>query len=596
MAERIEDYALIGDCHTAALVSRNGSIDWLCLPRFDSGACFSALLGAERNGRWLLAPQDHAKVKRCYQGNTLVLETEFETGTGVAAVIDFMPARDTVPNLVRIVEGRSGVVNMHSELIIRFDYGSIMPWVERQEGGIRAIAGPDSLCIRTPVELRGKDFTTVCDFEVKAGERIPFVMSWHPSYESQPGPVDPEAALRDTLNWWNEWSRRSCYSGDWNGEVLRSLLTLKALIYAPTGGIVAAPTTSLPEFVGGVRNWDYRYCWLRDATFTLYSLLNCDYTEEAKAWTEWLLRAVAGDPNKTQIMYGLAGERRLTELEISWLTGYENSAPVRIGNAASQQFQLDVYGELLDSMFQARKAGLQTLDAAWRLETAFVSFLQKAWKEPDEGIWEIRGERQHFTHSKVMAWVAVDRAVRLIEEHGLKGPLEEWRKLRQAIHEDVCQKGFDSSLDSFVQAYGSKQLDASLLMIPLVGFLPASDPRVMGTVAAIERDLIHSGFVHRYNTASTVDGLPAGEGVFLPCTLWLADNYVLQGRKEEAAEILKRVLSVSNDVGLLAEEYDPKLKRLLGNFPQAFSHVGVINTALNLSEAGGPAEQRRKSK
>ncbi len=597
MALRIEDYALVGDRHTVGLVGKDGSIDWLCLPRFDSGACFAALLGTPANGRWKLAPTAEVRaVRRRYQGDTLVLETEFDCDGGTVALIDFMPIRETVPDLVRIVEGRRGQVAMHLELVIRLDYGSIVPWVERQEDGIRAIAGPDALRLRTPVRTRGENMTTVADFTVSHGQRVPFTLTWHPSHEDAPRAIDPEKALADTLSWWQEWAGRCSCQGPWRAQVVRSLITLEALTYRPTGGMVAAATTSLPEKIGGPRNWDYRFCWLRDATFTLLALLEAGYTEEARAWREWLLRAVAGDPTKTQIMYGLAGERRLTEYEVSWLEGYEKSRPVRVGNAAHGQFQLDVYGEVGDALYQARKAGLKAVEADWGLECALVHCLEKLWTEPDEGIWEVRGPRQHFTHSKVMAWVAIDRAIRSAEQFGLKAPLERWRSVRREIHERVCREGFDPGLGSFVQAFGSKLLDASLLMIPLVGFLPASDPRMRGTVAAIERHLLHDGFVRRYDSAATEDGLPPGEGAFLPCTFWLADNYALAGRLDEARETFERLLALCNDVGLLSEEYDPGARRLLGNFPQAFTHVGLVNTALNLSRpAAGPGERRKET-
>jgi GH15 family glucan-1,4-alpha-glucosidase len=593
MALRIEDYAIVGDRHTAALVGKDGSIDWLCLPRFDSGACFAALLGTASNGRWKIAPtNDVRSCRRRYHDETLVLETELESDSGTVALIDFMPVRDNEPNLVRIVEGRRGRVAMHLELIIRLDYGSIVPWVERQEDGVRAIAGPDALRLRSPVEPHGHNFTTVADFTVSRGQRVPFTLTWYPSHKHVPPCVDAEQALADTLSWWRGWSRRCTYDGPWRANVLRSLITLEALIYQPTGGIVAAPTTSLPEKIGGPRNWDYRYCWLRDATFTLLALLEAGYTEEAKAWREWLLRAVAGDPTKTQIMYGLAGERRLTEWEVDWLKGYEKSRPVRIGNAAHGQFQLDVYGEVCDALFQGRKAGLKAVEADWGLEQALVGFVEKAWEQPDDGIWEVRGPRQHFTHSKVMAWVALDRTIKSAEQFGLKGPLRRWKSVRKAIHDRVCRDGFDPEQGSFVQAFGSKLLDASLLMIPLVGFLPASDKRVRGTVAAIEKHLLHDGFVRRYDSSATKDGLPPGEGAFLPCTFWLADNYALLGREDDARQTFERLLGLCNDVGLLAEEYDPLQKRLLGNFPQAFTHVGLVNTALNLYRASGPGEKR----
>ncbi len=595
MAARIEDYALIGDLQTAALVSRDGSVDWMCVPRFDSGACFAALLGTPKNGRWLLAPKGEVRSRRRYLDDSLVLETEHTTADGVVTVTDFMPLRGVAPDIIRIVEGKRGRVPMHTELVIRFDYGSVVPWVRRTADGIRAIAGPNALYVHTPVPLRGQNMKTVADFEVTAGQRVPFTLTWHPSYMDPPEFVDPEQELRGALDYWHQWAGRCNYEGPYRDQVIRSLITLKAQIYMPTGGIVAAPTTSLPEKVGGVRNWDYRYCWLRDATFTLMALLHCGYADEAKAWREWLLRAVAGDPSKVQIMYGLRGERRLTELELEWLAGYEHSKPVRIGNAASRQFQLDVYGEVLDAMFSAARTGLKRGDEGWRVARALLKSVEELWDQPDEGIWETRGPRQHFTHSKVMAWVALDRGVKAVEQLGRDGPADRWRELREALHAQVCAKGFDREMNSFVQAYGSKNLDAAVLMIPLVGFLPPDDPRVRGTVAAVEKQLLHDGFVKRYKTSFTDDGLPPGEGAFLPCTFWLADNYALMGRRDEAKELFERLLGLCNDVGLISEEYDPHAKRLVGNFPQAFTHIGLVNTALNLSRpAECPAEQRRK--
>jgi GH15 family glucan-1,4-alpha-glucosidase len=593
MPSRIEDYALIGDCQTAALVARDGSVDWLCFPRFDSGACFAALLGTPEHGRWKLAPTEPIRtVRRRYWPGTLILETEYETDSGAVAVIDWMPPRNVAPDLMRLVVGRRGTVPMRMELVIRFDYGSVVPWVQRSGDGIRATAGPDTLFLHTPVPLHGEDMRTVAEFTVAPGERAPFTLTWTPTYTSAPETLDPEHELEATRLWWEEWSGRCTYRGAWREEVLRSLITLKALTFAPTGGLVAAATTSLPEQLGGVRNWDYRYCWLRDATFTLYALMTGGYTEEAQAWRNWLVNSVAGEPAKLQIMYGLAGERRLTELELGWLPGYEGAAPVRIGNGAFEQHQLDVYGELMDALHLARRAGLAGSEQAWRLQLALVRHLETAWREPDEGIWEIRGPRRHFTHSKVMAWVAMDRAVKAVEEFGLSGDAAQWRAIRDAIHAEVCARGFDPQLNSFVQFYGSKDLDASLLMLPLVGFLPATDPRMVGTVAAIQAQLCKDGFVERYPTSSGVDGLPPGEGAFLICSFWLADNLALQGRVDEARELFERLLGLCNDVGLLAEEYDPRAKRLVGNFPQAFSHVGLINTARNLDHAGGPAEDR----
>jgi GH15 family glucan-1,4-alpha-glucosidase len=594
MSSRIEDYALIGDCQTAALVGRDGSIDWLCFPRFDSGACFAALLGTPEHGRWLVAPAGEVSaIRRGYRRDTLILETTFDTPGGTVTVTDFMPPRGQEPDLIRLVEGRGGQIPMRMELVIRCDYGSIVPWVQRTEDGIWAIAGPDALRLRADVPLRNVNFTTVADFSVSAGETVAFALTWHPSHEVAPPPIDALMALQETEEWWRQWTRRCTYRGEWREAVTRSLITLKALTYAPTGGIVAAATTSLPEQLGGVRNWDYRFCWLRDATFTLLALLNAGYHEEAQAWRAWLLRSVAGRPAATNIMYGLAGERRLTELALDWLPGYEGARPVRIGNAASRQFQLDVYGEVLDAMYQSRKFGLQPEEAGWRLEQALLDFVAQVCDEADEGIWEVRGPRRHFTHSKVMAWVAMDRAVKSVEAFGLEGPVEQWRRLRDTIHAQVCRDGFDHELGAFVQSYGSKDLDASLLMIPLVGFLPVTDPRVHGTVAAIERHLMRDGFVSRYSSDSSVDGLPPGEGAFLACTFWLADNLHLMGRREDARQIFQRLLDIRNDVGLLSEEYDPQTKRLVGNFPQAFSHIGLVNTAMNLAPVEAtPAEQR----
>ena len=596
MPLRIEDYALIGDTHTAALVGRNGSLDWLCLPRFDSGACFAALLGDERHGRWLLSPAGAVrKTRRRYRPGTLVLETEFETEEGVVRITDCMPVRQQYPDVLRVVEGVRGRVPMRMELIIRFDYGSIVPWVRNIEGTLYAVGGPDALCLRTPAETRGEGLTTVADFTVKEGQRVPFVLTWHPSFKSMPEPIDAERSLAETEAWWREWSARCTYDGEWRELVLRSLITLKALTYAPTGGIVAAATTSLPEFVGGVRNWDYRYCWLRDSTFTLYALMIAGYKEEAAAWRDWLLRAVAGDPKQLQIMYGPTGERRLPELVLEWLPGYEGSSPVRIGNAAVRQLQLDVYGEVIDTMHQARRTGIDADEPSWALQKKLLDFLESGWAQPDEGIWEVRGPRRHFTHSKVMAWVAMDRAVKTVEGFGLSGPVERWRRIRAEIHEEVCAKGYDSQRRAFTQFYGSKELDASLLMMPLVGFLPPQDERIQGTVEAIERELCQNGFVLRYRTdvSASVDGLPPGEGAFLACTFWLADNYALAGRYGDARRLFESLVGLCNDVGLLSEEYDPHAKRLVGNFPQAFTHVSLVNTALNLSKEKKPAEHRR---
>jgi GH15 family glucan-1,4-alpha-glucosidase len=593
MPSRIEDYALIGDCHTAALVSRDGSIDWLCLPRFDSGACFAALLGGPEHGRWLITPHgDVTSVRRHYRDGTLVLETDYETADGAVTVIDCMPVRASVPDLVRVVEGKRGSVRMKMELTIRFDYGSIVPWVKRVTGGLSAVAGPDHLQLITQTPLHGEDLTTHADFTVSAGQRETFTLIWHPSHEEVPAPMDPLWVVLETERWWREWSGRCTYHGPYRAQVVRSLITLKALTYAPTGGIVAAPTTSLPEQLGGVRNWDYRYCWLRDATFTLLAFMNTGYIDEARQWRAWLLRAVAGRPAETQIMYGLAGERRLTELQLDWLPGYEGARPVRVGNAASSQFQLDVYGEVLDALYHARLSGLEGFPDAWTTGRALVDFVESAWRRPDEGIWEVRGPRRHFTHSKVMAWVALDRGVKAAERFQFDAPLDRWTASRDAIHAQVCKEGFNTELNSFVQSYGSTELDASLLMIPLVGFLPPNDPRVLGTTAAVERTLQTDGFVARYLTHESVDGLPAGEGTFLPCTFWMADNLHLQGREAEARKVFERLLGLCNDVGLISEEYDVATGRLLGNFPQAFTHVGLVNTALNLSAGPGPADVR----
>jgi GH15 family glucan-1,4-alpha-glucosidase len=594
---RIEDYGLIGDLQTAALVGRNGSIDWACFPRFDSGACFAAILGDSDHGRWIVAPRGDAwEGGRRYRPGTLVLETEWETDTGAVRVVDFMPPRGKAPDIVRIVEGMRGHVDMFSELVIRFDYGGTIPWVRRIGDGRIAVAGPDALCFRTPVEHRGENMRTIAEFTVRKGDRVPFTLTWYPSNERPPRAINAEHALDETVTYWEEWSNRCDYTGKWKDDVQSSLTVLKALTYAPTGGIVAAPTTSLPEKIGGERNWDYRYCWLRDATLTLLAFLNAGYLEEARAWRVWLLRAAAGDPSALQIMYGVAGERRLFELTLPWLPGYEGSQPVRVGNAAAGQFQLDVYGEVLDALHQARVNQLEMSKEAWSLQRRLLGFLEHAWKEPDEGIWEVRGPRRHFTHSKVMAWVAFDRGVQAVERFGRSGPVERWRKIRTAIHREVCEKGFDGELNSFTQSYGSKLLDASLLMIPLVGFLPADDPRMVGTVAAIERVLVRDKLVYRYShdeEARSVDGLPPGEGAFLPCTFWLADNLALQGRQAEAEEIFQHLLDLRNDLGLVAEEWDPETRRQLGNFPQAFTHVALVNTAFNLSQHDGRSIDQR---
>jgi GH15 family glucan-1,4-alpha-glucosidase len=597
MAARIEDYALIGDCQTAALVARDGSIDWLCVPRFDSPACFAGLLGSPEHGRWQIAPvaTETRAIRRRYRPGTLVLETDYETDTGAVTLVDCMPVGAETPTVIRIVEGTRGRVPMRLDLVFRLDYGSLVPWVRRTSDGIRAIGGASALRLRTPIALRGERFHTVSEFTVTAGQRVPFTLSWAASAAPDPAAVEPESAIETTERWWREWSQRCRYEGEWREAVVRSLITLKALTYAPTGGLVAAATTSLPEKLGGVRNWDYRYCWLRDATFALYALMTGGYVDEARAWRAWLLRAIAGDPSQAQVLYGVAGERLVPEWDVSWLPGYEGSVPARVGNAATTQFQLDIHGEVVDALHYARRIGLEADEDAWRVEGNLVEFVESAWQKPDEGIWEVRGPRRPFTHSKVMAWVALDRAVKAVERFGLEGPVERWRAVRAAIHNDVCRNGFDRELGAFVQYYGSKLLDASLLMIPLVGFLPATDPRMLGTVAAIQKHLTSDGLVARYQTTPELDGLPPGEGAFLPCTFWLADNLTLQGKHVEARAIFERLLDVRNDVGLLSEEYDPGARRLLGNFPQAFSHVGLINTARNLSRRGGPAEHRKES-
>jgi GH15 family glucan-1,4-alpha-glucosidase len=580
----IEDYALIGDCHTAALVGRDGSIDWLCLPRFDSGACFAALLGGPEHGRWLIAPVALSQgVRRRYRDGTLILETDFETSEGAVRITDFMPFSNERWDVVRIVEGLRGQVAMRMELVIRFDYGSIVPWVRQVDGTLVATAGPHTLELHADVAVRGENMTTVADFQVAEGERIPFTLNYHPSFEASVQAVDAQTALVEVEKSWREWSERSSYRGKWRAAVVRSLITLKALTYGPTGGIVAAPTTSLPEHRGGVRNWDYRYCWLRDATFTLNSLLLAGYHEEAADWREWLLRAVAGNPADLQTLYGVTGERRLDEYVVGWLPGYGGAAPVRVGNAATKQFQLDVYGEVMDTLHLARAAGLEPEPAAWRIQVALLKFLEANWQEPDEGIWEVRGPRLRFTHSKVMAWVAFDRAVKDVEAFGLEGPVERWREVREAIHAQVCAQAYDAERNTFVQSYGSPYVDASLLLIPQVGFLPPDDPRVRGTIEAIERSLVVDGLVQRYSTATHVDALPPGEGTFLPCSFWLADSLALVGRREEAEALFERLVALANDVGLLSEEYDARERRMLGNFPQALTHMALINTARLLS-------------
>ncbi|HWL07443.1 MAG TPA: glycoside hydrolase family 15 protein [Planctomicrobium sp.] len=591
----IEQYALIGDCHSAALVGSDGSIDWLCFPRFDSPACFAALLGTPEHGRWLIAPAEPIlRVERRYRQGTLILETDFITESGAVRVIDCMPPRDGIPDVIRIVEGLSGRVPMQMELILRFDYGSIVPWVRHTPRGIRAVAGPETIECRSDVALRGEDLKTVSDFVVTEGHRTRFSLMWSPTYSPELPDMNPETTLKETEEWWQEWSGRCTYQGLWKEAVLRSLITLKAMTYCPTGGVVAAVTTSLPEHLGGVRNWDYRFCWLRDATFTLYALMGGGYVEEAAAWREWLVNSVAGTPSKIQIMYGIAGERRLSESELHWLPGYENSRPVRVGNAAHNQHQLDVYGEVVDALHVTRRAGLAPDENAWRVERELVRFLETDWRKPDEGIWEVRGPRRHFTHSKVMAWVALDRAVDAVEKYGLSGEAEKWRRLRDEIRDEVHARGFNKKRNSFVQHYDTDEPDASLLMLPLVGFIPADDPRMLGTVEYIQKRLSRDGFLDRYLSDSEIDGLPPGEGAFLLCTFWLADNFALQGRQSEARDLFERLLDLRNDVGLLSEEYDVCSGRLVGNFPQAFSHIGLINTARNLTDPVGPAEDRTR--
>jgi len=582
MPALIEDYALVGDGHTAALISREGSVDWLCWPRFDSGACFAALLGTEKNGRWLIAPVSDkpAKITRRYRGETLILETDFETDEGAVTVIDFMPPGNGWSELVRIVVGRRGTVRMQMELVLRFDYGFSIPWVSRlkHDSGIKAIVGPDTAVLRTPVELRGENMHTVADFTVSPGERVPFALAYSPSHLRIPPGRDPHTALARTENHWLEWSARSRVEGKYAEPIRRSLITLKALAYEPTGGIVAAPTTSLPEQLGGTRNWDYRYCWLRDATITLLAMMRGGYFDEARAWRSWLARVMAGAPEQLQIMYGISGERRLPEFEVDWLPGYQGAKPVRIGNNAAGQLQLDVYGEVMNALHLARVGGLQADETTWNVQCEMLEHLETIWQDPDEGIWETRGGRQHFTFSKVMAWVAFDRAIKSAESFDLPGPIDHWREIR----EQVCEKSWNPRLNAFTQVYGGDELDASVLLLPQVGFLRPSDPRVIGTLAATEKYLLHDGFVMRYRTTEVDDGLPPGEGTFLACSFWMVDNLAMQGRVAEAEAMYERLLGLVNDVGLLSEEYDPAAKRLVGNFPQAFSHVALVHTGLNL--------------
>jgi len=581
---RIEDYALLGDLHTAALVSTTGSIDWLCLPRFDSPACFAALLDTPDAGHWLLASAAGGScASRAYVEDTLVLRTEWSTDEGSARVIDFMPPRGKAPDVVRIVEGVSGTVSMRSQLRLRFDYGRVVPWVRQHSDRVEAVAGPDRVRLATPVPSTGQDWNTMSEFRVRAGERVPFVLTWNPSHEPRPAPVDAERALTDTVEFWTTWTRSgTAIRGPYRDAVQRSLLTLKALTYRPTGGIVAAATTSLPEQLGGPRNWDYRYCWLRDATYTLQALLAAGYLDEAKAWREWLLRAIAGDPGKLQIMYGIDGTRRLPEAELGWLRGYQDSAPVRTGNAASEQLQLDVWGETLDGLNLAREGGLAPEADAWDVQCALMDHLEGAWQQPDNGLWEVRGPRRHFTHSKVMAWVAADRMARSARAYRLSGPVERWEKLRDTIHSDVLAHGYDAERNTFVQSYGSRALDASLLLIPRVGFLPGTDPRVVGTIDAIQQGLTEDGLARRYQTGEADDGLPGGEGLFVACSFWLVDALHAAGRQREAVALFERLLTLRNDVGLLSEEWDPHAQRQLGNTPQAFSHFGLVVSALQL--------------
>jgi GH15 family glucan-1,4-alpha-glucosidase len=594
---RIEDYGFLSDTQTAALVSRDGCVDWLCFPRFDSGACFASLLGTRDNGHWRFFTKEKVtKTTRRYRGETLILETTIETKSGAIRLIDFMPPRGTNPDLIRIVEGVRGTVAMEMELIIRFDYGYIVPWVRKRDHGLEAVAGPDALILRTPVPTFGRDLTTVAEFEVRRGERVPFVLTWYLSHQSPPKKVRATTALAQTERYWTRWARQFSPKGKSREAVMRSLLTLKGLTYAPSGGIVAAATTSLPEQIGGVRNWDYRFCWLRDATFTLFALTGADYVDEARRWSKWLLRAIAGSPDQMQILYGVNGERRLDEYEISWLKGYENSAPVRIGNAASAQFQLDVYGEVVSSMYNAHKAGIEMDKTAWALQIALLNFLERNWQKPDEGIWETRGGRRHFTHSKMMAWLAFHRAVQLVEECGYKAKdhVERWRAVRDQIHEEVCRRGFHPKRRAFTQSYGSKALDASLLLMPMIGFIPVTDPRVRGTIRAIDRELTHRGLVLRYKPrASSADGLPGNEGVFLPCSFWMVICLDMLGQKKRARRLFDRLMKLRNDLGLLSEEYDPVSRRQLGNFPQAFTHVSLIIAARRLAGRTKTGGKRR---
>ncbi|MCD0416395.1 glycoside hydrolase family 15 protein [Rubrivivax sp. JA1024] len=600
MAGKIEDYALIGDCETAALVGRDGSIEWLCWPSFDSEACFAALIGTEDNGRWKVAPAETViRCSRRYRGDSLILETTFETESGTITLIDFMPPRGSASDVVRLVRGDSGLVKVEMQLVIRFGFGAAIPWVKRgDDGALLAIGGPDMVVLHTPVEVRGKDLTTVAEFEVAEGDVVPLVLTYGASHLPVPNEIDPLQALKDTEEFWADWSGRCTYQGEYRELVVRSLITLKALTFAPSGGIVAAPTTSLPEKLGGARNWDYRFCWLRDATFTLFALMNNGYTEEAAAWHDWLLRAVAGNPANMQIMYGIYGERRLLEWEADWLSGYQGAQPVRIGNAAHGQLQLDVYGELIDAFHQWRNADIALDGESWALECVVLKHLTEIWDQPDSGIWELRGPRQHYVFSKVMTWVAFDRGIKSAEKFGLQAPLAEWRVVRERIHADVCANGFDPEQNAFVEHYGAKVLDASVLLIPAVGFLPPRDPRVLGTLEAVERHLMVDGFVMRHDPREQPDTSEQLEGAFLACSLWLADAYVLAGEIARAKELFERVAGIANDLGLLAEEYNTTERRQAGNFPQALTHIALINTANNLTAAKAstekPAMQRSK--
>ena len=590
---RIEDYALIGDCETAALVGLDGSIDWLCLPRFDSDSCFARLLGAEDNGFWRVAPVKPSSVDRRYLPGTLILETTFTTDGGRVLVTDLMPPKSDNAEIVRIVEGLEGKVEMRSELLARFDYGITVPWISRlDDGAVSLVAGASMLVLRTRVAVHAEETRAVASFQIARGERVSFVLTHHTSYQKVATAGNPFDLMEHTQRFWRDWSGRAATADPYSEQVLRSLITLKALTFRPSGGIVAAATTSLPEQIGGPRNWDYRFCWVRDATLTLLALMGGGYYDEARAWRDWLVRAVAGSPNQLQIMYSVTGERRLTEWEVSWLSGYENSKPVRIGNAAHNQRQLDVYGELMDALYQSRRGGLRENKRAWAVQCALLDHLKTIWNEPDEGIWEVRGGPKQFTYSKIMAWVAFDRAIKSITEFGMQGPLNEWKEIRDRIHADVCRHGYDRDRRTFVQVYGEPQLDASLLLIPAVGFLSPDDPRVTSTVEAIERELVEDGFVRRYDTGATNDGLPPGEGMFLACSFWLADAYHLIGRDADAKAMFERLLSLCNGVGLLSEEYDVRSRRLVGNFPQAFSHIALVNTAHNLTRRDQPSEDR----